>query len=869
MPKPPFFHLHFFFVLLCVSSALKAQTRDIANLTSELTSTAELKRQCDLHNQLADKLYSHDFEKGFIHATKALEVAERINYNHGRAEALTLLGTYYYIKGENAEALKNYYASLEAAAAQSMVDFPVKTFVRLSIFFRQTADFDSSQIYLDKARKLIDPKKSPSLFASILASQGHLDKALAKKTSAIEHFNSALRIRIALNDSSRIADTWRSLGSVYSDISQYDSAEYCFYKAQQIIDRLNNPELVMLLMLSRGETNFSVGDFSKAIDQYNRALSIVKANPYRKHYATLLLRIGELNESEGAFQTAYDFLFAALKEFEKMNARQDMARAYTQIGWCYSYQENYPQAFENAGAALKLAVEIGDSSSIAQNKNLTGYLHYKTKRYKESLADLSEAAVIRERIQHFWGLSFTLYNMANTYAALGDQKKSFELLHRSLAIDEQMGKKAGIVFTSNELGKRYAEADDFKKSAMYLDRAFKLASTVPIAPQLLVNYKNYIELYTRQNNKDKVINYYRLYTDLKDSLSNEANAGRMAKSDALFQLQKKASEIELVNKENEINQERIKAQAAEISFQKKIIIGVTISLITLAGLLTIIFKLFRTNQQAKEILRTQNKAIVEQKEEIQAQSEELTESNHQLNLLNDELEHRVNERTLELHRAYQELETFFYRTSHDFRRPLTTYLGLVEVAKSTVNDSHALDLFGKVKETTVGLDGMLTKLQSISNSELADRVPVNLPTLVVQCLAHYKPQIDAKHITITTDMQVDVIDSNAPLLKAALENLIENAIHFSGPTNPFIRIESSRNGHSVILAVIDNGEGIDQEYQSRIFEMYYRASHKSKGNGLGLYISKRAVSKLGGTIAFRSTRGNGSRFEIRLPLEES
>ena len=119
--------------------------------------------------------------------------------------------------------------------------------------------------------------------------------------------------------------------------------------------------------------------------------------------------------------------------------------------------------------------------------------------------------------------------------------------------------------------------------------------------------------------------------------------------------------------------------------------------------------------EANQLLTLVNRELAEKSEELAAQSEELKKSNQIISNLNENLERKVKERTQSLEQAYKELDTFFYRSSHDFRRPLTTFMGLAEVAKITVKDSFALDLFDKVKETAVNLDRMLIKLQSISD----------------------------------------------------------------------------------------------------------------------------------------------------------
>ncbi|HLZ16844.1 MAG TPA: HAMP domain-containing sensor histidine kinase, partial [Cyclobacteriaceae bacterium] len=66
--------------------------------------------------------------------------------------------------------------------------------------------------------------------------------------------------------------------------------------------------------------------------------------------------------------------------------------------------------------------------------------------------------------------------------------------------------------------------------------------------------------------------------------------------------------------------------------------------------------------------------------------------------------------------------------------------------------------------------------------------------------------------------------------------------------------------------VTDNGQGIDEEHQAKIFDMFYRASERTKGSGLGLYILKRAVERLNGTIELTSKLNEGSTFVVKLPV---
>jgi signal transduction histidine kinase len=143
---------------------------------------------------------------------------------------------------------------------------------------------------------------------------------------------------------------------------------------------------------------------------------------------------------------------------------------------------------------------------------------------------------------------------------------------------------------------------------------------------------------------------------------------------------------------------------------------------------------------------------------------------------------------------------------------------------------------------------------------------VFLKELADEVLENFRESIHHKNIVVSLDLVGKSAFLSYPvLIKLIFDNLLENSIQFASLESPFIKIRIKVDENQMELVVEDNGHGILEQYQPRIFEMYFRANERSKGNGLGLYISKKAVERLNGWIGFSSEYNKGSVFIVRIP----
>ncbi|MEK6478307.1 two-component regulator propeller domain-containing protein [Catalinimonas sp. 4WD22] len=289
-------------------------------------------------------------------------------------------------------------------------------------------------------------------------------------------------------------------------------------------------------------------------------------------------------------------------------------------------------------------------------------------------------------------------------------------------------------------------------------------------------------------------------------------------------------------------------------------------------------KLQSTNhalQEANKALHEKNLLIQEQKEEIQTQAEELAESNEEVKSINQQLEERVEIRTADLRKSNQELDNFVYRVSHDIRAPLSSILGLVELIEDE-NDKQQLKEYLKMTSKSIHkLDSFVKDILDYSrNSRMQiEREQVSFPELLkeVREELQYMENSSRLHIHETYHLEGEHY-SDIRRLQIIFRNLLSNAIKYLNPRNADnylqININVTKDKAAGII-LEDNGIGISATALSKVFEMFYRGSDLSTGSGIGLYIVKETVEKLGGTIELQSELGVGTKIMINLPAVET
>lgn len=508
--------------------------------------------------------------------------------------------------------------------------------------------------------------------------------------------------------------------------------------------------------------------------------------------------------------------------WEQRYTANNLGVAYRQLGKLDSSLYYYR-------IAKQIATQMQDTTALALATGNIGEILYKKKNYGQAIYLLEEDV-----------------RLSNQYKNWGSAANALVLL-----------------------GKIYREREDGLRSGVYLDSAYSIASKNNLHNTVASIYEEQAKLFVEKDSFQTALYLEREAKNIRDSITHREIAINLAAIQSAFENGQALAQVKILEKENE---------------NKQIIIwATTIGLFAAIFFLTL---LLYQNQQKKQL----NKKLVAKNEETANQNIQLITQKEKIAALNFNLNQKVEQRTEELERSVEnlaevrfELDSFMYRASHDLRAPLVRLEGLSNLlkmsAKGLENDDNMqliyevhtyIELFDATLKQMDTMLRRLMQLHDLIEEELFFTEIDNLHLFVEEAkTAAYDYAQNGISIKVK-------IESHAPLitgkkwLRLIIINLLRNSLIYHNLNEKsvvelFIKVEKEQ----VLIEVNDNGEGISADLIGSIFNMFVRSSERSIGSGLGLYLVKKAVNKLEGSIFCTSIPFQKTTFSVYIPNQET
>ncbi len=205
-----------------------------------------------------------------------------------------------------------------------------------------------------------------------------------------------------------------------------------------------------------------------------------------------------------------------------------------------------------------------------------------------------------------------------------------------------------------------------------------------------------------------------------------------------------------------------------------------------------------------------------------------------------------------------------YKVTHNLRGPLNSIIGLSNIAIVESENERTNLYLEKIKQSAEKLNGFiddLLNLSKIASVESVKKDKIIFQNIIEDILSSLQYLPNYKNIDILINIQQYVVFySDQVVMYSIMQNVIENSIKYFDSHKPysFLKIKIQVTEELTRIEFEDNGIGIEEPYLEKVTEMFVRAAESSTGNGIGLFIVKKSVEKLDGTLQIDSKQGIGT-----------
>lgn len=220
------------------------------------------------------------------------------------------------------------------------------------------------------------------------------------------------------------------------------------------------------------------------------------------------------------------------------------------------------------------------------------------------------------------------------------------------------------------------------------------------------------------------------------------------------------------------------------------------------------------------------------------------------------------------------LDAFVSKASHEIKGPLNSLKGLSDIALKTIQDKESLEYFKYVNKTVQKLAKTVNNMLYFSRAKniVPEYSEVKLKNFVDEIIGGlvFKEGFDRIRISNRIPERI-VVSTDDTILNSVIQNLVGNAIKYQDTKkgDSYLDIDTEEKNGNIILHFKDNGIGIDDMHKNKLFGMFYRATSEAEGTGLGLYIVRVSLEKLGGSIEFESEPGEFTKFTVTIPMKKA
>jgi signal transduction histidine kinase len=569
-----------------------------------------------------------------------------------------------------------------------------------------------------------------------------------------------------------------------------------------------------------------------------KSLDLAQKIHFEKGVALAYVSKGVALGYKGKWPEALECHFQSLRISQKLGMEGLTGNEYNNISGMYISIEDYSKALYYNRQAYKIALKQNDPTHegvVSLLINL-GEIFKKKGQPDSSILYNTQALVIAKRGKNPINTTVALYNIGENYVAKKEYGRAQVYFYKALAIAQKNGDDEDIAYCHNGLALTSYYTGNYTASMSYAQKGLEESKKSGIVELIATAYKVLYLTNQKKGSYKEALYYRNLEVALNDSLKTAEKEKVIRNIQSSYELEQKQRQIDLLSKDKVIGQKELE----RVKLRRDLLTAGAISLLIFA------FVLFRNYAQKRKL-----------SEQLALQNKDISAQNLQL----EELVH-VKDR-------------LFSIIGHDLRGPIHTISHMIDMIKEDgLTEEEGKYWIEKISDTLTITAHLVENLLYWAKSQMdgiqANPADFNVQKVIEQNITLLKERAAEKKVLVTgvEGTTPGTVYGDETMIDIVIRNLVENAVKFS-KAGDTVTVSAQNKDAVTVITVKDNGKGIPEEAQAKIFDKFSLyttyGTASEKGSGLGLLLCKELVEKNNGTIWFESKAGIGSSFYFSLP----
>lgn len=519
----------------------------------------------------------------------------------------------------------------------------------------------------------------------------------------------------------------------------------------------------------------------------------------------------------------------ALKVAKKSGNQKEEAFALNNIAQIHYYQESFEDAMAYYEEAKVKFLKINNLDGLGYTYTGMSVVQSEIKNYRAALELINEAIKIREELEDTKQVYISKMNRGRIYQLMGELELAEKDLIEFIEYSLQDSRRAAMS-ALGELGNVYFKKKNLKKAEEMAMKAIEINDESPSAKAMITAYELVYQIANLRGDTDNA----KIYLDKLDEARQTFNEEKTKLYLSGIMVRKQRDEIAALNREKELMESNER-------FKSYVLFALLLMTVAFFVAFSVYFRSYKKEKASSLLLKSKQ-------EEIEAQARELDKVN-------------------------QEKDKIFSILAHDLKAPMDSLWGMVNLLNEQNLTKEEFEAYLPVLSQSIGnnsilLENVLVWSRSQMNGIHADISTCNLYTLVdsnikfFQGSQYFKGQNLQNFIPKNMEVQAD-----RNMLDIVFRNLLTNALKFTD-RGDMVSIAAQDSGRFFTISIADQGTGIPEDNLEKLFGNQFfstRGTHREKGTGLGLLLSKELIQKNNGDIWVESQLGYGSTFSFTLP----